>query len=264
MGKKILIIGDTIVDRDINLRVVGLSLESPTLKTCITGESVSFGGAANVAKFAHLFGAEVSFITCMSEDSAKLFLSKYDIKLININKDVENIKTRFYVKHGDATYKHLQVNSIDTQLESLPNNKHPIECLNPICFSRYDLIAISDYRCGLVTDGLIDKIADSECLTFGASQVSDKQSNLHKYSKLNYIVCNKNESKTIDRKDNMVITDGKNGCELNGIHYPAFGVSDGKKTIGAGDCFYAAFLAYDDIEQANKTAFEYMEGKYSD
>jgi len=265
MGKKALIIGDTIIDQDINLQAIGLSLESPTIKTKLVSKRTTFGGAANVARFASLFDVNVSFLTCMSDINAELFLSKYNINLINLNDKVENVKTRFYISHGDASYKHLQINDPNLYFTHVSLDRHPTDhFIKSISLDDYDIIAFSDYGYNLITDYAIKKAVNSKCITFGASQVSGGKSNLSKYEQLYYIVCNEKESQTIDRRHNIIITKGAYGCEWNGVNYPGFTPQNQKNIIGAGDCFFAAFLAYTDVVQANKTASLYIEGKYDD
>lgn len=251
MGKRLLVIGDTIIDEYVDLKAVGLSLESPTIKTEPIDSKIVFGGAANVAKFARKFGMDVDFITCMTRDSEELFCSRFDIDLLNANYTVENKKTRFYVQHGDERYKHLQINKVNKISMNVKWN-----------FSLYDVIAFSDYRCGLIQSPVIGRAMQSHCETFGASQVSDKDPNFLQYIGLDYIVCNEYESQFFDRRKNVVITKGSGGSELNDVHYDAKPVDNVKNTIGAGDCFYAAFLAYRDLEKANQAAADYIEGKY--
>ena len=252
MVKKILIIGDTIIDEDINLKVIGLSLESPTFKTKTSSKKINFGGAANVARYASKFGLDVDFLTCMSVDSEKHFKNKYDINLINIDNSVENRKTRFYIEHGDSKYKHLQIN--ETNSKSVYTN------LQEKGLQKYDLIAFSDYRCGLISKHIIEKAKNSGKKTFGASQVSGKKSNLNNYEKLDYIVCNESESDTVTRRQNVLITKGDQGCEMNGTVYPAYPVKNVETIIGAGDCFYAAFLAYECPSKSNELASRYVSG----
>ena len=251
MGKRLLVIGDTIIDEYVDLKAIGLSLESPTIKTEPLESKIVFGGAANVAKFARKFGMDVDFITCMSKDSEELFSSRFDVDLLNANYTVENRKTRFYVQHGDERYKHLQINKVNKLSMNVKWN-----------FSLYDIIAFSDYRCGLIQSPVIRRAANSHCETFGASQMSDKESNLAQYIDLDYIVCNKYESQFLERRNNVIITNGSKGSQLNGVHYEPKAVDNVKSTIGAGDCFYAAFLAYRDLKKANEIAGDYIEGKY--
>ena len=93
-SKKILIVGDTIVDRNIYLEAIGLSLESPTLKTSLIKEDIKFGGAANVAKYASLLGAEVTFITSLNDKNYQnTFKNRFNVETIFIPQERTNIKT---------------------------------------------------------------------------------------------------------------------------------------------------------------------------
>jgi bifunctional ADP-heptose synthase (sugar kinase/adenylyltransferase) len=253
MAKKILIIGDTIVDRSVNLSAIGLSLESPTIKTTFIDEEINFGGAANVAKYAFQFGLDVTFVTCMSSASEIQFAKLNRIRVINLHNSIENIKTRFYVGHGDEKYKYLQINNTHSQSLNLEPS---------INMNEYDVVAFSDYRCGLISQKMIDQSIISSAKTFGASQVSSHKSNFERYMKMDYIVCNDHESKSFSRRNNVVITKGAAGCELNGSAYPTRLIKNPKNIIGAGDCFYAAYLAYENIKRANECAYKHICGEH--
>jgi len=253
VAKRILVVGDTIIDKDVELRAIGLSLESPTLKTESTAERINFGGAANVAKYSHKFGLDVTFATTMSTENEAAFLSRYSLSLFNLDSNIENTKSRFYISHGDERYKYLQVNH---------TNRKELDLELNLDLNEFDIIAFSDYRCGLISNAMISNSIKSKAKTFGASQTSNKKSNFERYIDLDYLVCNKNESKSFKRRRNVLISQGKNGCKLNSISYPAVHVQNPKNLIGAGDCFYAAFLAYQSANKANKCAAEYISGLY--
>ena len=249
---KCLIIGDTIIDIDVNLKAIGLSLESPTLKTEYKNETIKYGGAANVARHLSLLGADVSFYTSLSTKSAEDLRKQSGIKrIINTKQKSENSKTRYYVQHGNSTYKYLQLNRTnDSQLES----EHPID------FKKYDLIAFSDYRCGLIDKEIVQKAEKSKKKTFAASQISSKKSNFDIYQNMNFIVCNKNESNYISNISNVIITDGNNGCYFNNKYYPTEPFKS-ENIIGAGDCFYAAFIFHQDCDKANSYALKCIKTK---
>ncbi len=253
MAKKVLVIGDTIIDEDINLQVIGLSLESPTFKTKIKSTDISYGGAANVAKYLCLFGVEVDFVTCMSKQNEIKFKKRYPVSVRNLDNSVENKKSRYYIHHGDSKYKHLQINDTNTTLKMPFPKSYDL--------NKYDIVAISDYRCGVVTNDTIKTVEKANSKTFAASQVSDKKSTLNNFNNFDYIVCNENESKTLTRTKNVIITKGSEGSELNGKLEKAFRVENVKSTIGAGDCFYAAYLAYEDLKKANEMAAKYVKGE---
>tara|TARA_Y100000004_G_C8952550_1_gene429268 strand:- start:800 stop:1582 length:783 start_codon:yes stop_codon:yes gene_type:complete len=248
---KYLIVGDTIIDETIDLMACGLSLESPTIKTVPHDYHCSFGGSANVAKFLSSFGRKVSFATSMEDNFAADFEKKYpDIKLLNFYQGRNNKKTRFWIRHGDSRYKHLQINNVNDEdcPSFLPN----------IDINDYDIIAFSDYRCGFIKSKFIKHVTDSGKITYASSQISSRESNYDRYFDVDYIVCNKKESKYVDRKINICITTGDKGCIMNGVTYKVDPVKDPVNTIGAGDCFYAALLATGDPNFANLRASEYV------
>lgn len=247
---KYLVVGDTIIDENVYLIASGLSLETPTLKTVYNKTIINYGGAANVAKFLASLGRSVTFLTSMSQEHSKLFELKYDVVVKEFYQGSNNYKTRYWVTHGDSTYKYLQVNNV--------NDEHSYSPLLEYDVSSYDIIAFSDYRCGFITESFIKQVTDSGKITYASSQTSSKNSNYNRYSSVDYLVCNQEESKYVDRTMNICITKGSNGCTMNGIDYPAPFVENVVNTIGAGDCFYASLLATGDPIFANKCASEFV------
>jgi bifunctional ADP-heptose synthase (sugar kinase/adenylyltransferase) len=247
---KYLVVGDTIIDENIYLTAIGLSLESPTIKTNIKNKVFDFGGAANVAKYLKKFGVNVTFATSMCDSYCEMFETFYQVPVKNFYQGNDNIKSRYWISHGDETYKHLQINDVNP--ESSPS------MLELFDVDEYDIIAFSDYRCGFITETFIKHVTDSGKITYSSSQISIHQPNYDRYWEVDYFVCNQNESKYIDRKTNICITKGELGCTMNGIDYKGYPVKVAN-TIGAGDCFYAALLASGDPDFANKKASEYVE-----
>lgn len=247
----LLLIGDTIIDKNIYLEAIGLSLESPTIKTKFINENINYGGAANVAKFCSLFGSNVTFVTSVGDSTKKELEKKYNINVINVKQQKENVKSRFYLKKGDNIYNHLQVNDVNTEEAKEIKN---LDLLGN------DLIAVSDYRCGLLTDKLKKIIQVQECEKFVASQISSNNPNFDSYQNINYFVCNESESKYLTDLHNVYITKGHEGCEFNGVNFATEKVKP-VQTIGAGDCFYAALLTFRDPNIANEMAKKYVLGK---
>jgi bifunctional ADP-heptose synthase (sugar kinase/adenylyltransferase) len=251
---KLLVVGDSIVDRNVYTDAIGLSLESPTLKTKFRHESFEFGGAAAVAILASNFGADVTFASSMSESYRSIFETqnpKINLKLLA---NAQNIKSRFYVLKGDNEYKYLQINDVNRVNLNIELN---------FDLSIYDRIAVSDYRCGLLNHNIASDILQSGAESFAASQESDLGSNLSDYEKFDFIVCNKREQESLDRIHNVIITKGESGVCLNGLtHTP--GIIEKQKiktTIGAGDCFYASFLADSNLQLANNRSSKFILGE---
>jgi len=247
---KYLIVGDTIIDETLELSAIGLSLESPTIKTIIKEHSYNFGGAANVAKFLREFGKDVTFVTSMSDRNCDTFELHYDLPVKNFFQGRNNTKTRYWVNHGDSRYNHLQVNDV--------NDEFSKSFLENFDINEFDIIAFADYRCGFITESFINYVTDSGKITYASSQVSSKASNYDRYWAVDYLVCNQEEAKQVDRIANICVTKGADGCMMNGVNYPATPVENVVNTIGAGDCFYAALLATGDPVFANQSAAEFV------
>ena len=132
MGKKrILIIGDTIIDHNVYLEAVGLSLESPTIKTTFNKESFNFGGASNVARYAAKFGAQVTFITSLTKMMAQQYILENQVELLNVISNFDTVKTRNYIHKGDNQYNYLQINRVNETL-------CPIDFIEDINFDKFD------------------------------------------------------------------------------------------------------------------------------
>ena len=248
---KFLIVGDTIVDQNIYLKASGLSLESPTLKTVYDYTKTNYGGAANVAKFLSNLGRDVTFLTSLSEEHVFVLEQKNpNLTVVNFYQGNNNIKSRYWVHHGDETYKYLQVNNVNSEFSHSSLFDYDV--------SDFDIIAFADYRCGFITDSFIFNCVNSGKITYASSQISNSSSNYDRYFYIDYIVCNENESRYVDRKTNVCITLGSRGCSMDGVTYSAPPVKKVINTIGAGDCFYASLLATGNPDFANQQASKYV------
>ncbi|MAH49635.1 hypothetical protein CMI37_27680 [Candidatus Pacearchaeota archaeon] len=264
-NRKILLVGDTIIDKHVYLEAIGLSLESPTIKTQFREESIIFGGAANVAKHLSFFSDHVDFVTSInSEILRSTFEERYKLKLTNLRQKKDNIKSRFWIDRGDSKYKYLQINDI---------NKDPSKEKEFTLNSSYDVIAVSDYRCHLIDEAIISTIRDSTFDTYIASQVSSKKNNFDSYRGFNNFVMNKSEahsyytpwsSSVLDRlgTSRIFVTNGDKGSRV----YYKEGCSEHDafktemiSTMGAGDAYYAALIASSgDADFANLWASYYV------
>ncbi len=249
---KILLIGDTIIDQDIYLKGLGLSLESPTIKTKFLSKKICFGGAANVAKNLSKFNIDITFLTSLSNTNLAIFKNKFPtIKIINYFQGKDNLKSRYWINHGDSDYKYLQINDVNE------NTNNSIKLID-LSFSDFEVIAFSDYRCGLINKKLISECLSTSIKTFASSQISSQPSNYEWYKDVDIIVCNEKESSFVDRQHNICITKGHNGCTFNGIQYDSYPIKKPVNPIGAGDCFYAAFIATENPQISNKKAAEFL------
>lgn len=257
MAKKVLVIGDTIIDETINTKSIGVSLESPTMKTEYVSSNISYGGAANIVKNISHLGSDTQFITIGSD----LDISGVDV----ISMDgIPHKKTRIWCSHGDSDYKLLQVNHNGTS----PLSSHDF-ILNVI--DDQDVVVISDYKKGLFHGGLISEIIQKcsdlgiECIC--SSQISDSHYDYGVFSKSDFTIMNANEYDTFKNRVmyllyncSCVVTMGKKGSccyssdgktKIYSGGYPVTSID----TTGAGDCFVAAFVHSDETTVGGRMDF---------
>lgn len=269
-NRKVLLIGDTIVDKHVYSTVSGLSLESPTVKCNFNKEVIQLGGAANVAKHMSHLCSEVTFVTSMNPS-----YNVPGVNTINIESDTYNTKTRHWISRGDHTYKYLQINN---------TNQNDLKySLQDLVIEEYDVLAISDYRCGLVTDNIVEEILKNKFSKkkYAASQVSSKENNYDRYQTFDCFVMNKSEAMSYTKSEfpnfksfadlkakTVYVTMGAEGCTLynaSGFHHFQGKIASVSNTIGAGDAFYAALLSSGgDVNFANRWASYYVSRNIDD
>ncbi len=114
------------------------------------------------------------------------------------------------------------------------------ELINKILLS--DIVIVSDYNKGFLTDDVIAKIAYYAKMSILDSK--RKMSSLFK--QFDFIKLNKSERDSQSRSDieelNIITTLGKYGAEFNGIVYPSKNPRDTIDVSGAGDTFTSAFI----------------------
>ena len=168
------------------------------------------------------------------------------------NSDWNNIiKTRYV--HADSNHAFFRVDS--------PHDINP-RSLGDVSYD-YDLVVISDYNKGFLTEDHIEQICSKHSLVF-----LDTKKILGNWAKgASFIKINdyeyKNSEPYIDSEltDKIIHTHGGTGCTFRGKTYPVKKV-DIRDTSGAGDSFMAAlaveYLRTENIEKsirfANKRA----------
>lgn len=243
--KSVLLIGDTIVDRYVYLKPTGFSLETPTVKCELLNKKEEFGGAANVVKLLVGAGCKVDFWTSISSDLANRLQISCNANLFRIS-DETQVKERYYITKNE-TYKYLQVNDCKQSICKYPHSD----------FQQYDTIVLSDYRLGAVSHELLHVLPKEK--TVCQMQISDSKDTLEKYKNFNCIIGNEDEipHETISdfairqKLTTCVSTQGSSGAFFfdgkKKLHVPAVNLAKLKDYHGAGDAFFAGFVAAYDL-----------------
>ena len=276
--KKILLIGDTIVDVYSYSHAVCKALDAPTPEAEQNKVAVSFGGASLVAtNILELGGSLVYFSVIGDDENAKYYDSfshpKLDKHLLVDKNRKTTVKRKFWVDG----YKLLQINEVDNQDIEAILEKKIIEIIEPY-ISQVDLIVAFDAQHGLLTKGLIDQLIklskQHQKPLYVDSQVSHRPSNHHLYRGAHCMLLNQTEAQAVDPNfdinqpesslnsikeklgvANAVVKLGEKGSValLNDKHIKTSPHQVAMVDVcGAGDAFLAAF-SLGDLEHITET-----------
>jgi rfaE bifunctional protein kinase chain/domain len=280
--KKVLVIGDSILDKSVFGSALGLSLESPTLKGKKEKTEISFGGAGNAIENILELGAKCTFITLLGEDPDSELYKNFKCENLEFIPIIEQgrlatVKERHWMTRCQ-TYKVLQWDQLDNREIKETSIKKALELLKN-SIKNYDIILLIDYRHGMMSKSFIDSIKkiakDNNIFTIASSQVSESSSNHLDYSGVDLIVMNQKEACFIDKNfsientdtvenlskilnSNVCVTLGDKGSILfyknNKYLVEAIKVTE-VDSCGAGDSFISA-LALGDLKNNPKDSLK--------
>ena len=277
-SKKVLIIGDAILDIYVYGTALGKSAETPTMVAKEEKTEVSYGGSSLVVRNILELGAKVSYIAVIGNDEEAKYYNNFNhANLTNyfiVDKTRRTtIKKRFWIDG----YKLFQIDNLDNKDLSPELTKKVLGAFNKE-IKNCDIVVIADNRHGMMTKSLIDSIKriaeENKKKVIVDSQVSQRGC-MHEYYKDCHLIClNLREAKELDPdfeakagleyfkklreklgSSNLCIKLGEKGSlslideEL--IENSAIKVKE-IDTCGAGDAFLAA-LSLAEMNNANES-----------
>ncbi|MBO6492346.1 MAG: adenylyltransferase/cytidyltransferase family protein [Pelagibacteraceae bacterium] len=261
---KVLVIGETIIDKYVFCETLGKSGKEPHLVLRNLKEEVYLGGALAIARNVSDFCKKITILSMLGQEKE---YEKYIKKILG-----KKIKSRFLYKSKSPTIikkrylEHLTNNKvlgIYTLNDELLNKKDESIFEKMILkeINEHDVVIVSDYGHGLITKKLAKLLCKNSKFLALNAQANASNTGYHsiqKYKGVNCVVINetelrqelrdKNEKLDILTKkltkmigiDNLVITSGSDGALLYSsrgkkyFHCPAF-ASKVIDKIGAGD-----------------------------
>ena len=266
--KKILIVGETIVDNYITTDAVGKSGKEPVMVVKKKKQIKFLGGVGYIANLCSSFAKETKIISFLGEkEEEKNFVIK------NLDKKVKHdflfkknsptiIKTRYLDDYRKS--KILGVYDLNDDLISKKEENNFSNILKKN-IKKYDIIVVADYGHGIITKKIRKIINGSSKKLFLNTQINSFNRGYHtvyKYKKINSLIINESElryelkdkhstilnlAKKLKKRilvDNIIVTKGKFGSILvncknwSSILCPAFSENT-IDTVGAGDTFFA-------------------------
>lgn len=200
--KKILVIGDPILDIYHHGTVLGISAETPTLVGREEKTVISHGGAALLVRNMLELGISVSFLTLSGDDALSEHQSRWTHKnlekiMIREKGRKTTAKERFWV----SSHKLLQWGYLDDRPASQASYQK-IKSFLKKNIGKFDTVIVSDYRHGTVSEKLAHDIvkicSENKKPLYIDSQVSQKSGNHIWYKGATLFSLNEREAKSID------------------------------------------------------------------
>tara|TARA_Y100000590_G_scaffold470168_1_gene662494 strand:- start:155 stop:1666 length:1512 start_codon:yes stop_codon:yes gene_type:complete len=265
---KVLIIGETIIDKYIFTETVGKSGKEPILIFKKINETKFLGGIGYIANLISSFAKNIKIASFLGD-------SKNEINFIKqkLNKKINHT---FFIKKNSPTINKLRyvdeyrkskifgVYDINDSFISENEEKKFIKYLRRE-IKKHDVIIVADYGHGMMTKNIRNEIFKYKEKIFLNTQINSFNRGFHTlfhYKKINTLVINESElryelrdknsnvdklSKVLKQKiklRNLIITKGKYGANYysknkkNKVYCPAFGKKP-VDAIGAGDALFA-------------------------
>ena len=265
---KVLVVGDTIIDEYNYVSAMNKTPKEQIIATHFSGSEIFAGGVIAAANHVSNFCTNVDVITLLGErDPYEKLIRKSlsgEAKLFPFFRS--GAPTTRKVRYIDQSYlrKMFEVYHMDDSLAG-PQTEESIMGLLREKIRDYDLVIVTDFGHGLITQNLIEVL--TKHASFLAVNAQSNSANMGfnlitKYPRADYVCVDLPEARLAvnDRTSdielitgqilpshvdcrNIIVTSGKNGCcgykdrePLAKI--PAF-TTDAVDTVGAGDAFFA-------------------------
>ena len=193
MKPNILVIGDLMIDHYLFGKVERISPEAPVQVVEIKKEKMLLGGAGNVINNLLALGAKVSVASVIGDDENGEWIKK---RLLSKDIDLNNLvcqKARYTSKKTRVISSNQQIIRFDKESKD-DISKESEEKLLEVMSNEYDLILLSDYAKGVLTDSLTKKIIAYANIKNIPIFIDPKGSDYSKYSGATLITPNKKEA----------------------------------------------------------------------
>ena len=206
---KILVIGDLMIDHYLWGSVNRISPEAPVQVVDIEKESSVLGGAGNVVNNLHSFGCEVSVLSVIGEDEAGEELESM-LEAIGANAYLVKQTDRKTSKKSRIIASHSQVVRYDKESKEniLPQSSEALYSKFMAICEAYDIILLSDYGKGVLTEELTQKIIQYANTHQKRVLVDPKGNDYSKYAGAYLLTPNKKEAikaSGVDIYDDMTL-----------------------------------------------------------
>ena len=269
-GRRVLVVGDVILDEYLYGKATRLSREAPVPVLEWLRREIILGGAANPARNVVALGGAAGLVGVVGADAEGeqvcelLAESGIADGLVESAGRPTTRKTRIMAEQGPRLPQQVaRLDRLERTSLPPPEEQAVIACLRRLVPQHHAVIC-SDYLGGLLSPRVVEAVREL-CRTHGVLFAVDAQGNAHLYAGADLFRCNDREAaaalgKPLKKEADFVagvaklratlkarlviVTRGPDGLSLEGegqpyTHVPALRVSEVYDTIGAGDTFVA-------------------------
>ena len=256
--KHILVIGDLILDEYLfgNINRINPEAPVPVLNVSNNNREHRLGGAANTANNVASLGAKCTAIGQVGNDKFKEPMLEL-FKQANINTFLIERNDFTTIKKTRLVAQNQQALRVDFEDPKLIESEHVKQIINFIKSNQFDMILLSDYDKGMITNELVEELKKTNIPII----VDPKPNTINLFKNVSVVTPNIKEAKEITNSNTLpeelskliadeynthvIITQGPNGTssynkdtkEYNHLPTKAREVYD---VSGAGDTFIAA------------------------
>jgi len=246
-GRRILVVGDTIVDQYVACDALGMSAEAPVVALRELRSREFVGGAAIVAAHVRALGGECSFLSVTGADDPAAFIGR-ELAALGVRSHLlvdPSRPTTFKIRYMVGNQKLLRVSRLEQV--SIPRDIEAqlIDQLQMLG-NDVDGIIVSDFVYGVVTPRVLEAVAElakrRNIPVFGDIQCSSQVGSCLKFEGFSLISPNEREAR-------IALGDNDSGLEKLAYSLLAKTHVDGLLlTLGSG-----GFIAYENLRAATRS-----------
>jgi rfaE bifunctional protein kinase chain/domain len=196
-GKRVHVVGDTIVDSYTYGTMIGGQTKTPTMSVLFERKTDFVGGAGIVAEHMKAAGAEVIFSTVLGDDAHKDFVLNH-LHLAGVECCAVIDPTRPTINKNAIVAAGYRLLKIDT-LDNSSISDHVMQQLTQtISQTSVDAVVFSDFRHGIFNRRTIPKFIEAipdRCYRVADSQVASRWGNITEFSEFDLITPNEREAR---------------------------------------------------------------------
>ncbi len=196
-GKKVHVVGDTIVDSYTQTAMIGGQTKTPTMSVLYERRDDYIGGAAVVAEHLRAAGAEVLFSTVLGDDALKEFvlegLEKSGVQCHPVIDPTRPTTNKNAIVAGG--YRLLKVDTLDNRSIS---DDIVQKLVQTISATPCDAVVFSDFRHGLFNRRTIPRLIEAisvDVYKVADSQVASRWGNITDFKNFDLITPNEREAR---------------------------------------------------------------------